>query len=296
MVITVALEIKEYFLTKNRCYIQGATCEKIGIQVHTIGTGQGTAQAVADYWNQGAVSACVHYVVDAEKEGYVLQTLPEKIRSWADGGYGNGHLITFEICESDWIRYTSGAAYQILDEAKFKADILRGYRNAVELCIQICKRRGWNPLARLSSGLYLISSHDEGRLANLSTDHVDPSHIWGRFGLTMDGFRRDVKLGLDGGGFGENESGTGSSEGGNEGNTAGEGITEKSRYAVQAGAFRVKANGEALVEKLKAAGFDALLLTSGSTYVVQCGAFQNRENADGLVKKLKAAGFDAFVK
>lgn len=46
--------------------------------------------------------------------------------------------------------------------------------------------------SKLPSGLYLISSHDEGRRAGLSSAHVDPTHIWERFGLTMDGFRADV--------------------------------------------------------------------------------------------------------
>ena len=77
----MGLNIEKNYLTENRCYQTGAVCEKIGVQIHTIGTGQGTAQAVADYWNQGAVSACVHYCVDADIPGKVLQFLPENIRS-----------------------------------------------------------------------------------------------------------------------------------------------------------------------------------------------------------------------
>lgn len=186
------LNIIKNFLTKNRCYQNGATCTKIGIQIHTIGTGQNTAANVAQYWNQSAVSTCVHYCVDAEIPGKVLQFLPETIRSWADAGYGNDHLITIEICESDYISYQGGASYSVGNAAKFKADIMRGYQTAVELCAKICKERGWNPKKKLSSGLYLISSHDEGRRKGLSSAHVDPSHVWDRFGLSMDGFRNDV--------------------------------------------------------------------------------------------------------
>lgn len=189
----MTLNIKKNYLTRNRCYQTGARCKKIGIQLHTIGTGQGTAQAVADYWNQGAVSACVHYVVDCDTPGKVLQLLPEDYRSWADAGYGNNNLITFEICESDYISYTGGASYKVLNESKFKADIFRGYWTAVELCAKICEEHGWNPQEKLSSGLYLISSHYEGNLAGLSSNHGDPDHVWRRFGLTMDGFRKDVK-------------------------------------------------------------------------------------------------------
>lgn len=192
------MNIIKNYLTKNRCYQQAVKRTPIGIQLHTIGTGQGTAQSVADYWNQAAVSACVTYIVDCDTPGKILQCLPEEYYTWADAGYGNKNLITFEICESDYIKYTSGASYNVLDEAKFKADILRGYNTAVLLCADICNRYGWNPTDKLPSGLYLISSHDEGRQAGLSSSHVDPTHIWNRFGLTMDQFRKDVALAMFG--------------------------------------------------------------------------------------------------
>lgn len=194
------LNIKKNYLTNNRCYQKGVTCAKIGIQIHTIGCAQGTAQSVADYWNQDTIPACVHYVCDADVPGNVLQLLPETYRSWADAGWGNNNLISIEICESDYIEYHGGASYTVDDEAKFKADILRGYNTAVLLCAKICNERGWNPLAKLSNGMYLISSHNEGRLAGLSSAHVDPDHVWGRFGLTMDGFRKAVKAVMTSGG------------------------------------------------------------------------------------------------
>lgn len=188
----MTLNIKEYFLKKNRCYIKNEKRTPKGIQIHTIGTGQGTAQSVADYWNQSAVSACVHYIVDCDAPGKVLYTLPESTRAWADGGFGNNNLITIEICESDFIKYTGGANFTVLDSNKFKEDILRGYKTAILLCTDICKRYGWNPMHKLSNGLHLISSHDEGRKKGISTAHVDPDHIWDRFGLSMEGFRKAV--------------------------------------------------------------------------------------------------------
>lgn len=190
-------KIKNY-LKRNRCYLNAKKRTPIGIQLHSIGCAQGTAQSVADYWNQYAVSACVTYIVDCDTPGKVLQCLPEDYYTWADGGYGNKNLITFEICESDYIKYTGGANYGILNGEKFKADILRGYQTAVELCADICKRYKWNPQSKLPSGLYLISSHDEGRRAGLSTAHVDPTHVWDRFGLTMDKFRSDVAAAMEG--------------------------------------------------------------------------------------------------
>ena len=193
----MALNIIKNYLTKNRCYKKNVKRTPKGIQIHTIGTGQGTAASVAEYWNQNAISACVTYCVDCDTAGKVLQFLPEDVRSWADAGYGNDNLITIEICESDYIEYKPGsAAYKIVNDAKFKADILRGYNTAVLLCADICNRYGWDPTAKLPNGLYLISSHDEGRRAGVSSAHVDPTHIWPKIGKTMDTFRADVKAAM----------------------------------------------------------------------------------------------------
>lgn len=186
------MKIEKYYLTKNRCYLQANKRTPIGIQIHSIGTGQGTAKSVADYWNQGSVSACVTYVCDSDTPGKVLQLLPEDYYTWADAGYGNRKLITIEMCESDYIKYTSGASYKINNLKRFEEDIRRSYQTCVELCADICKRYGWHPRTKLSNGLYLISSHDEGRLLGVSSAHVDPTHVWARFGLSMDGFREDV--------------------------------------------------------------------------------------------------------
>lgn len=67
------------------------------------------------------------------------------------------------------------------------------------------------------------------------------------------------------------------------------------QYRVQAGSFSVKKNADALLKKLKNAGFDAFIVESGGLYKIQAGAYSVKENAENMVKKLKAAGFDAFV-
>lgn len=193
------MDIIKYHLNKNRCYQRNVKRKPIGIQLHTIGTAQGTAQAVADYWNQASVSACVHYIVDCDTPGKVLYTLPEDVRCWGDAGWGNDNLISFEICESDFMEYKGGGAtYTVTNASKFKADIMRGYNTSVLLCADICKRYGWDPEAKLPNGMYLISSHDEGRRAGISSAHVDPEHIWPRYDLTMAKFRADVKTVMGG--------------------------------------------------------------------------------------------------
>lgn len=66
-------------------------------------------------------------------------------------------------------------------------------------------------------------------------------------------------------------------------------------YYVQTGAFGNKANADAQLEKVNAAGFEAIMKQSGNLYRVQVGAYSQRANADAMAAKLKAAGFDTFV-
>lgn len=69
-------------------------------------------------------------------------------------------------------------------------------------------------------------------------------------------------------------------------------------YRVQAGAFRVKANAEAHLAKIKAAGFDAYITSSNEDsilYRVQTGAFRVRANAEAYLADVKEAGFDAYI-
>lgn len=66
-------------------------------------------------------------------------------------------------------------------------------------------------------------------------------------------------------------------------------------YRVQTGAFSVKANADALLAKIKAAGFKTYMVQIDGLYKVQVGAYSIKENADAMMAKLKAKGFDAFI-
>ncbi|MBS5822391.1 MAG: N-acetylmuramoyl-L-alanine amidase [Clostridium argentinense] len=71
--------------------------------------------------------------------------------------------------------------------------------------------------------------------------------------------------------------------------------TSNSLYRVQTGAFLVKANADALLAKIKAAGFETYMVQIDGLYKVQVGAYSIKENADAMMAKLKAKGFDAFI-
>jgi hypothetical protein len=66
-------------------------------------------------------------------------------------------------------------------------------------------------------------------------------------------------------------------------------------YRVQTGAFSNKANADALLAKVKAAGFETYMVQSKGLYKVQVGAYGVKSNADAMAAKLKAKGFDVFI-
>lgn len=194
----MAVKVIERLLTRSSCYNSGKKITPNSMQLHTIGTAQDEAEALAQYWDQPNIQACVHYCVDAKTPDTVLHFLPDNYKSWADAGYGNNNSITVELMESDCMRYTSGANFAVSDSAQFKKNILTAYNTAVEFFAMKCKEYGWDPTERMANGLHRVYSHDEGRQLGLSSGHVDPTHVWGKFGLTMDQFRKDVKKVMEG--------------------------------------------------------------------------------------------------
>lgn len=66
-------------------------------------------------------------------------------------------------------------------------------------------------------------------------------------------------------------------------------------YKVQVGAFSTKSNAEKLAKKLKAKGYETVIVYVGKLYKVQLGAFSSKANAETLAEKLKRDGFDSIV-
>lgn len=66
-------------------------------------------------------------------------------------------------------------------------------------------------------------------------------------------------------------------------------------YRVQVGAYKVKANADKQLEKVKAAGFDTYMAQVDGLYKIQTGAYSKKANAEAQLAKVKAAGFSAFI-
>ena len=174
------MEIIEAFAAKNKCYQAGAALVPRGLMLHSIGTPQPSAAALARYFDQyqpGGQSVCVHAF--AQADGTVYQTLPWEMRGWHCGGAANNTHIGIEMTEPG-----AGTAY-----AEAAAQITGTYRTAVALFAALCETYGLDPLA---DGV--IIGHAEGHRRGVASNHADPEYLWQQYGMgyTMDGFRAAV--------------------------------------------------------------------------------------------------------
>ena len=193
------MNIKQKFIVKNPSYqanlnpkgdqryihFQEHGPEKL--MLHSVGCAQPSAEHFADRWNRESCQASVQAVIDANN-GEIIQTMPWNFRAWHCGGLANNTHVGVEMCESKYIRYTSGAKFEILDKTKAVADCMRAYHSAVELFAFLCKEYKINPITG-------ICSHKEGGIAGIASGHVDPEHYWKGLNMnySMDGFRAAVK-------------------------------------------------------------------------------------------------------
>lgn len=231
------MKIIESILTKNSCYTAGKKINVKGLMLHSVGTPQPKASVFVKSWNKSGLQKCVHAFIDGNT-GEVYQTLPWNHRGWHCGSIGNNTHIGVEMCEPDCIKYTTGSSFTCSDIAKAKAIVTRTYESAVELFAFLCKKYNLNPLAE-----GVIISHREGHSKGVASNHADPEHLWKGLGLdyTMNKFREAVKNSMN--------------------KTEPSEPTSNVLYRVQVGAFSKKENADAMVKKLKAAGFDGIIKT-----------------------------------
>ncbi|MGU9538318.1 N-acetylmuramoyl-L-alanine amidase [Clostridium tepidum] len=225
------MKLYKLILTNNACYKAGKTIKPKGIMVHSTGANNPWLKRYVgpddgllgknqynNHWNQdkpGGRQVCVHAFIGKLADGSIAtyQTLPWNHRGWHAGGDANNTHIGFEICEDG-----------LTDASYFSAV----YKEAVELCVHLCKLYGLNEKD--------IICHSEGYKQGIASNHADVMHWFPKHGKTMDTFRADVKKLLS-----EEEK---SAE-----------PAKKKYYRVQIGAYTVKANAEAQLAKAKKAGF-----------------------------------------
>lgn len=225
------MKLYKLILTNNACYKAGKTIKPKGIMVHSTGANNPWLKRYVgpddgllgknqynNHWNQdkpGGRQVCVHAFIGKLADGSIAtyQTLPWNHRGWHAGGDANNTHIGFEICEDG-----------LTDASYFSAV----YKEAVELCVHLCKLYGLSEKD--------ILCHSEGYKQGIASNHADVMHWFPKHGKTMDTFRVDVKKLL------------------NEEDKSAE-PAKKKYYRVQIGAYTVKANAEAQLAKARKAGF-----------------------------------------
>lgn len=180
------MEIKQYFLTRNPCYVAGVRFKPKGIIVHSTGANNPYLKryigpddgilgenVLGNHWNRPEYDrACVHGFIGKDKDGVVrtYQTLPWDMRGWHAGSrVGNDQYIGFEICEDGLFNITY---------------LKQCFDMAVDLCVHICKEMDIDPIN--------IIGHYEGAKMGIASNHADPAHWFGRWGLGMDMLRMKV--------------------------------------------------------------------------------------------------------
>lgn len=230
------MKIVQSILTNNDCYKTGKKITVKGLMLHSVGCSQPSASVFIKNWNKSGVEKCVHAFIDGNT-GDVYQTLPWNHRGWHGGGKCNDTHIGVEMCEPACIKYTGGATFTCSDLNTARAVAQRTYDTAVQLFAHLCKQYNLDPLTD-------IISHKEGGTKGIASRHSDPEHLWNQLGMgyTMSLFRKAVKSAMSG---------------------------TDVLYRVQVGVYSKKSNGEAMLEKLKKAGFDGVIVAVEKTSVTK---------------------------
>lgn len=189
-------------------------------------------------------------------DGRVGMYVEEKNRAWTSSSSANDdQAVTIEVA-NDQI----GGDWHVSDKALAKT---------IELCVDICKR---NSIKKLN-----FTGDKNGNLTMhkwFSSTSCPGPYLSSKFPYIADEVNKRLNA---------------AEEPPKQDEPAGV------LYYVQTGAYSVKANAEAQLRKVKAAGFDAMLKKSGNMFKIQVGAFSIKANADLLAAKLKASGFDTYV-
>ena len=182
-------------------------------------------------------SVCAHAFVgyDKDKRIRVAQILPYEYQNWLTGGSANKTHIGFEICEPA----------DLGDKAYFAEmwDVV------VDYCAYLCKRFNLNPL-----GENVIIDHATAHKLGWGNNHGDVAHWWPKYhGVYLDDLRKAVAQRM---GMQEPEAKPAEDE-------TKEDTDMDVLYRVQVGAFAVRDNAQKMMDKLKALGFDALIVEAG---------------------------------
>ena len=221
--------------------------------------GQLSCESICGCFTSPSRQASCNYGIG--KDGRMSLCVEEKNRSWCSSSNTNDQrAITIE-CASDM-----SEPYTMNDKV---------YASLISLCTDICKRNGKKKF------LWLGDKDKTLNYAPKSDEMVLTVHRWFA-NKSCPGNWLYARLGDLATKVTANLGGITSP-------------TESTLYRVQVGAYKNKANADAQLARVKAAGFDTYMVQIGRLYKIQVGAYREKANADNMMIKLKAVGFDAFI-
>lgn len=221
------MNLKKLILTENECYKAGRKIKPTGIMVHSTGTN--------NPYLRRYVGPDDGLLGENQYSNHWNQHRPSGRQVCVHAFIGklkNGTIATYQTLPWDYRGWHAGGEAnnshigfeicedKLTDDSYFNAV----YKEATELCAHLCN------LYDLTEKD--IIGHYEGYQKKIASNHGDPKHWFSKHSKSMDTFRTDVKKLL----------------------TA-PAPTTKKLYRVQVGAYSVKSNADAMLARVKAAGF-----------------------------------------
>lgn len=227
------------------------------VTIHCV-VGQCSVETLGNIFTPTSRQASCNYGIGAD--GRIGMYCEEKDRSWCSSNAANDNrAITIEVASATKHPYAVNA---------------KAYAALIDLLVDICKRNGIPRLVWSTSKADRVN-HKNGCNMTVHRDYANKScpgeYLYSRHAQIASEVNKRL------------------------GSTDNRPQPEKVLYRVQTGAFRNKAGAEALLQQVKAKGFDTYMVKVNGLYKVQVGAFAQKSNAIAMAAKLKAAGFSTYV-
>lgn len=230
------------------------------VTIHCV-VGQCSVETLGNVFAPTSRQASSNYGIGYD--GRIGMYVEEKDRSWCSSNAANDNrAITIEVASD------TKEPYAVTEKA---------YAALIDLLVDICKRNGIKELVWSTNKADRVN-HKNGCNMTVHRDYANKScpgtYLYERHAQIASEVNKRL------------------------GSTNIKPAPEKpsvSLYRVQTGAFKVKANADAMLTKVKAKGFDTYMVKVGDLYKIQVGAFKVKANAEAMMKKLQAAGFSAFI-
>lgn len=230
------------------------------VTIHCV-VGQCSVETLGNVFAPTSRQASSNYGIGYD--GRIGMYVEEKDRSWCSSNAANDNrAITIEVASDTKEPYAVNA---------------KAYAALIDLLVDICKRNGIKELVWSTNKADRVN-HKNGCNMTVHRDYANKScpgtYLYERHAQIASEVNKRL------------------------GSTNIKPEPEKpsgSLYRVQTGAFKSKANADAMLAKVKAKGFDTYMVKIGDLYKIQVGAFKVKANAEAMMKKLQAAGFSAFI-